>query len=218
MIALFDIGSTLIEGPPYGPARRLCEMLGLPRESSKAIEHLLFRTPSKTPQDLAAHLSDSLGTDLAATEHACSELWAAQLQEAYVLPGAIEAVAALRAHHIERAYLSNIWPPFYEHFRTTFLEESAQPQFLSFEQGLTKPDKAFYQVALEALLTRDVTMIGDTYENDIRPAIELGLRTIWILHRPQKEVAALTAVLNGDAPKPDLTLTSIAQLKPEHLL
>ncbi len=60
-------------------------------------------------------------------------------------------------------------------------------------------------------------MIGDTYKNDILPAIELGMRTIWVLHRPEKERDALTDVLNGAAPRPNWTLRSIADLKPELL-
>jgi len=61
-------------------------------------------------------------------------------------------------------------------------------------------------------------MVGDTYRNDIRPAIDLGMRTVWVLHRPEKEKADLIAVLNGTSPPPDLTLPSIADLKPSKLL
>jgi FMN phosphatase YigB (HAD superfamily) len=61
-------------------------------------------------------------------------------------------------------------------------------------------------------------MVGDTYKNDIRPAIELGMRTVWILHRPEKEKADMIEVLNGASPPPDLTLASIAELEPSRLL
>lgn len=219
MIALFDIGSTLIEGPPYGPARRLTEMLGLTKEVSPILERLLFRTPSENAQDLASHIAQDIAASPAAIQAACEQLWNAQLTEAYVLPGAIEAVAQLEQAGIPRAYLSNIWPPFYEHFRQKFPREAASPQFLSFRMGLSKPSPEFFCAALRELGARpqDVVMIGDTYVNDIRPAIELGMRTIWVLHRPQKERAALVEVLNGTAPKPDVTLASIADLKPEHI-
>ena len=77
-----------------------------------------------------------------------------------------------------------------------------------------KPDPAFFQLALRAVEARaeDAVMVGDTYKNDIRPAIELGMRTVWVLHRPEKEKADLIDVMNGDAPPPDLTLASIAEL------
>jgi FMN phosphatase YigB (HAD superfamily) len=138
-----------------------------------------------------------------------------------VLPGARELIAKLKSAGIPRAYLSNIWPPFYQHFQQEFAEEAErQPQFLSFQTGLLKPDPAFFQLALRAVEARaeDAVMVGDTYKNDIRPAIELGMRTVWVLHRPEKEKADLVDVMNGDAPPPDLTLASIGELEPSKLL
>ena len=220
MIALFDIGSTLIDGPPYGPARRLAEMLGLGKSATAELELLLFRTPSRDAAHLAQHIAEGMGVDLALAVGKCTELWNAQLTEAYVLPGALEAVARLRTAAIPRAYLSNIWRPFYEHFRRSFTTESAGPQFLSFQLGLSKPDPAFFHAALRSLNVpeSEVVMIGDTYKNDILPAIELGMKTIWVLHRPDKERASLVDVLNGSAPRPGLTLNSIHELQPEHIL
>jgi FMN phosphatase YigB (HAD superfamily) len=58
-------------------------------------------------------------------------------------------------------------------------------------------------------------MIGDTYRNDIRPALDLGMKTVWLLHRPDKERADLLEVLNDAAPRPDLTLAGIGDLRPE---
>jgi FMN phosphatase YigB (HAD superfamily) len=220
MIALFDIGSTLIDGPPYGPARRLAEMLCLDKPAVATIEQLLFRTPSESPEHLGQHIAAGTGIDLDRAIEACTILWNAQLTEAYVLPGALEAVARLREANILRAYLSNIWPPFYAHFHNCFGSEADAPQFLSFQLGLSKPDKAFFHAALQKLNVpaSQVVMIGDTYKNDILPAIELGMKTIWVLHRPEKETAALVDVLNGVAPRPDLTLHSIRDLQPEHIL
>ncbi|HYV64337.1 MAG TPA: HAD family hydrolase [Bryobacteraceae bacterium] len=220
MIVFFDIGSTLIDGPPFGPARRLSETLGLGPEAVAEMERLLFRSPARDPEELANTVVNRLRVDFDRAFEACSALWNAQLQEAYVLPGAREAIAKLKAAGIPRAYLSNIWPPFYEHFKQEFAEEAGgQPQFLSFQTGLMKPDPAFFQLALRALEARaeDAVMVGDTYRNDIRPAIELGMRTVWVLHRPEKEKADLIAVMNGELPPPDLTLSSIAELEPSKL-
>jgi len=219
MIALFDIGSTLIEGPPYGPARRLAEMLKLEKPAVRDLEQVIFRTPSASPEDLALHVARAANVDLTQALEACGALWRSQLLEAYTLPGAAETIAAVARAGIPRAYLSNIWPPFYEHFRRTFAAEAEAPQFLSFQMGLSKPDKRFFTGALKALNVpaSEVVMIGDTYKNDILPAIELGMRTVWVLHRPEKEREALVEVLNGAAPRPNLTLRSIGELKPELL-
>lgn len=215
MIVFFDIGSTLIDGPKLGPARRLADILGLGPETIGQLEHILFRSPARDPEELANTLVNRLRVNRAEALEACATLWNAQLQEAYVLPGAREAVEKLKSAGIPRAYLSNIWPPFYAHFQKEFAEEAErQPRFLSFETGLMKPDPAFFQLALRAVEARaeDAVMVGDTYKNDIRPAIELGMRTVWVLHRPEKERADLVDVLNGDAPPPDLTLASIGEL------
>ena len=217
MIVFFDIGSTLIDGPAFGPARRLSETLGLGPQAAPELERLLFRSPARDPEELANTIATRFRIDFKPALEACTALWNAQLEEAYVLPGAREMIEKLKSAGIPRAYLSNIWPPFYEHFKQEFAEEAdTQPQFLSFKTGLMKPDPAFFQLALRAVEARaeDAVMVGDTYKNDIRPAIELGMRTVWVLHRPEKEKADLIEVINGEAPPPDITLASIAQLEP----
>ena len=221
MIVFFDIGSTLIDGPPFGPARRLSEMLEAGPEAVRELERILFRSPASDPEQLANTIVNRLRVDHNKALEACTTLWNAQIEEAYVMPGARELIDKLKSAGIARAYLSNIWPPFYEHFKQEFAEEAEhQPQFLSFETGLMKPDPAFFQFALRAVEARaeDAVMVGDTYKNDIRPAIELGMRTVWVLHRPEKEKADLIAVMNGEAPPPDLTLGSIGELCMSSLL
>jgi HAD superfamily hydrolase (TIGR01509 family) len=185
------------------------------------LERLLFRSPARDPEELANTIINRLRVDRTRALEACTTLWNAQLEEAFVLPGAREVIEKLKAAGIPRAYLSNIWPPFYDHFRQEFPEEAErQPRFLSFETGLLKPDPAFFQLALRGLEIRaeEAVMVGDTYKNDIRPAIELGMRTVWVLHRPEKEKADLVAVVNGEAPPPDLTLASIGELELSKLL
>lgn len=214
MIVLFDIGSTLIEGPPFGPTRRLIEKLGLDAAAAPVLDRLLFCSRSENPRELGEAVASELPVDPAAAIAACTGLWEAQLREAFVLPGAREAIAGLEQAGIARAYLSNIWPPFYERFQREFPREDSRRQYLSFQTGTMKPDRSFYHQALRELAVdpEDTVMVGDTYANDIRPAIELGMRTVWVLHRPEKERADLVRVLNGAAAAPDLTLASIADL------
>ena len=63
MIVFFDIGSTLIDGPPFGPARRLSEMLGLGAEAVKELERILFRSPARDPEQLANTIVNRLRVD-----------------------------------------------------------------------------------------------------------------------------------------------------------
>jgi FMN phosphatase YigB (HAD superfamily) len=219
-MVFFDIGSTLIDGPSAGPARRLTEMLQLGPQAAGELEHILFRSSVESAEQLGEKISERLHVDRGKAIDVCTTLWDAQTREAYVLPGAREAIAGLNVAGIARAYLSNIWPPFYQCFRREFAEEAAtRPQFLSFQTGLLKPDLEFFLHALSVADVRpaDAIMVGDTYKNDILPAIQLGMRTVWILHRPDKERAALVQVLNGDAPPPDIALSSIGELCAEHV-
>ncbi len=219
-MVFFDIGSTLIDGPSVGPARRLTEMLLLAPSAASELEHILFRSAVDNAEQLGGKISDRLHVDRSKAVEACANLWDAQTREAYVLPGAREAIASLKTAGIPRAYLSNIWPPFYLRFRQEFADEAAtRPQFLSFQTGLLKPDREFFLHALRVADVRpaDAVMVGDTYKNDILPAIQLGMRTVWVLHRPDKERAALVQVLNGTAPAPDITLGSIGELCADHV-
>jgi HAD superfamily hydrolase (TIGR01509 family) len=191
-------------------------MLELGRDALPVLDQLLFATPSRDAGDIAAGIAERFAVDPARAVAACAGLWNAQIEEAYAIPGALELIAALRASGIQRAYLSNIWPPFYSFFARTFASEKDAPQFLSFRTGVMKPNREFYLHALRCLgaAPKEVVMVGDTYTNDILPAIELGMRTVWLLHRPDKETASLVRVLNRETPAPDLTLASISELEP----
>ncbi len=220
MIVCFDIGSTLIDGPPVGPARRLAEALSLPVESRRALNQLLFTLDFSGPEALAETLTSRYGTEPDLTFGAVSELWRGQAEEAYVLPGAEEALERLRRAGCRLAFISNIWAPFYQGFRRCLPEWADEwPSFLSFRSGLAKPDTEFYRLALRELgeSSEQAVMIGDTYQNDILPARTLGMRTIWLLHRPEKERSDLQRVLDGELPGPDLTFGKIAELYPEQI-
>lgn len=53
---------------------------------------------------------------------------------------------------------------------------------ISEEVGVSKPDSAIFQLALNELGVnpKQATMIGDSWENDIVPSIECGLTAIWL--------------------------------------
>src|SRR5438045_3214275 len=102
MIVFFDIGSTLIDGPPFGPARRLSEMLELPVEAVRELERILFRSPASNPEQLTNTIVNRLRVDHNKALEACTALWNSQLEEAYVLPGARELIEKLKSAGIPR--------------------------------------------------------------------------------------------------------------------
>lgn len=218
MIVCLDIGSTLVDGPSVGPVRRLAEALELPAENLAGLNEILFAQDPRSPEGLAELLVERCGADRRRALTAASALWRAQIEEAYVLPGARAALERLRDAGLPIAFVSNIWAPFYAGFCRCLPDfAEAYPGFLSFRLGVVKPDPEIYRRALAALdaSPRRAVMIGDTYRNDIRPALDLGMKTVWLLHRPDKERADLLEVLNDAAPRPDLTLAGIGDLRPE---
>jgi HAD superfamily hydrolase (TIGR01509 family) len=56
------------------------------------------------------------------------------------------------------------------------------------EIGVAKPDYAIYKAALDRcnIAANEVIMIGDSWENDILSAHELGMKTIWLNRRNEK--------------------------------
>ena len=212
---LLDIGSTLLGGPTQGPAQRLRAMLALAPEQVATITQTMFTTSYSTEDELSVRLAERLRLDRAVVLEAVTRLWHNQREETYALPGAQTIVTALREAGVPRAYLSNIWPPFFEGFARFFPAEThGSPCYLSFRTGLTKPDPRFFHMALtdSGATPQDSIMVGDTYQDDIAPAIALGMKTVWILHRPEKERADIVRVLNGDTPAPTRTLASIGDL------
>nr|VFK10408.1 MAG: putative hydrolase of the HAD superfamily [Candidatus Kentron sp. LPFa]VFK26531.1 MAG: putative hydrolase of the HAD superfamily [Candidatus Kentron sp. LPFa] len=218
MFVFFDIGSTLMDGPPQGPARRLAALLGLPEEARRPLNDFLLRTPLAGPRALADYLVSRCDVDPGVALDASDTLWQAQIQESRVIPDARESLQRLRSAGIPYGFISNIWPPFHQGFQRLFREEIRdRPYFLSFELGLRKPDTALYRAALSALSLspEETIMVGDTYANDMAPAMALGMKTVWILRRPQKEHPDLVRVLDGQLTAPDRTLASMEQLGPD---
>ncbi|MEO5340048.1 MAG: HAD family hydrolase [Magnetococcus sp. MYC-9] len=215
MFLFLDIGFTLIGGPSAGPARRLAEALQLPAAAKAPLTELLFRNPFADPEQLAEALQARFNTPAVQTRQVTHTLWQAQSDEAYILPGAAELLERLDADGIPFGFISNIWAPFYAGFTRLFPAERERPAFLSFQLGCAKPDLAIYQTALARTgVTADqAIMVGDTYQMDIAPPRQLGIKTVWILHRPQQELEDAVQTLNGISPPPDLALAHIGQLR-----
>nr|VFJ49565.1 MAG: haloacid dehalogenase superfamily, subfamily IA, variant 3 with third motif having DD or ED/haloacid dehalogenase superfamily, subfamily IA, variant 1 with third motif having Dx(3-4)D or Dx(3-4)E [Candidatus Kentron sp. FM]VFJ49860.1 MAG: haloacid dehalogenase superfamily, subfamily IA, variant 3 with third motif having DD or ED/haloacid dehalogenase superfamily, subfamily IA, variant 1 with third motif having Dx(3-4)D or Dx(3-4)E [Candidatus Kentron sp. FM]VFK10994.1 MAG: haloacid dehalo len=218
MFVFFDIGSTLVDGPSRGPGRRLVELLGLPEGARASLDDFLFRTPLEGPRALAGYLVSQCNVEPDSAIHISDSLWQSQIREARIVPGAREVLQQLRGAGIPYGFISNIWVPFYQGFQALLQEEIRdRPRFLSFELGLAKPGAAIYEAALSALSLSpgQTIMVGDTYANDIAPAMATGMKTIWLLHRPEKERRDLVKVLNGQLPSPDRTVAALQDLEPD---
>jgi HAD superfamily hydrolase (TIGR01549 family) len=76
------------------------------------------------------------------------------------------------------------------------------------ELRVSKPDPRIFQIALEesSCAPRDAVMIGDRYDNDVRPAKALGMMTVRVRTGP----TALLIPLD-ELETPDLTVGSVAE-------
>ena len=75
--------------------------------------------------------------------------------------------------------------------------------------GKSKPDAAIFHLALEQAecAPGDAVMIGDRLDNDIRPANELGFRTVRILQGPGRLQQP-----REDGETPDATVADLDEL------
>ncbi|MDO8211191.1 HAD family hydrolase [Conexibacter sp. CPCC 206217] len=217
-LAILDIGATLVTGPARGPAARIAEALGLDRAQKTALASALMTSPFAAPEEVAT-FARGLGCSAPEVGDSVATIWNAQRAEAEPLPGALDALQRLRDDGIALALISNIWEPYLRSVRVHYgaFFDAHIPhdlQLFSFREGSAKPATQLFERALAraGVGPADAVMIGDSYGEDIAPAIALGLQTTWVLHRPQREASNLIRILNGEAPPPSRTIGAIADL------
>jgi REG-2-like HAD superfamily hydrolase len=99
-----------------------------------------------------------------------------------IVPGARDTFEMLRGRGLRLGILSN-WD---DRLRVTLERLELLPLFdlvvISHEVGFEKPHDAMFATALRlcGASPEHVLHVGDSFEADIRPARELGLRTFWV--------------------------------------
>jgi HAD superfamily hydrolase (TIGR01509 family) len=218
-LVIFDVGSTLVDGPDQGPASRIAALSGMDAASKEALSRALMVTNFGGPTAVSEFLYDQFGLDRARTWAAVNEVWAGQEVEACPIDGAAEVLDALAANGLRLALISNIWPPFLRSVRQhfgSFFDQRIPPELQLFSclEGLAKPARDLFRRAMRRAEARpeQTVMIGDSYDKDIAPAIALGLRTIWVPRQGSRQAGALRQVSNRLLPAPTKTLSSISEL------
>lgn len=220
-IAFLDIGSTIVNGPPEGPAARLGASLGLNCAEQDLLRTALMTEYWEHPLSVIDFVCGEFGRNRSLATSAVTKLWNDQQNEVTPIGGAQAAIAAIAESGMRLAVISNIWHPYLtgvqQHFGT-LMDRFVDPalRFYSYREGIAKPSEALFRRALLAAKAEPhaAVMIGDSYREDIEPAANLGLNTVWILHRPAKETPNVVRVMNGAAPCPTRTLASITDLRP----
>jgi FMN phosphatase YigB (HAD superfamily) len=210
---VFDIGATLVMGPPVAPNKVIASLIGA--EPSDVAAVIMTQTLLDANEVVTA-LEERFGT---LSKHAVDkiiDLWNSQASAAVEIPGATQTVLRLKNRGFKIGLLSDIWTPYYLSVKHAVpnIIEAADTIVLSFQTGKRKPDLFNFVRTLEGLGVQpaEAVMIGDTYEHDILPALELGMFAVWLLVRPERERESLVRILNGYLPRPSATIANILEL------
>ena len=211
---IFDIGATLVTGPDVAPNKVIAAIV---RGSTAAeIGEVIMTTELESPKHVCRLLEERFGEIDGTASGEIFDLWHAQRTAPVEIAGATDAVLALKSRGLKIGLLSDIWTPYYRSVERAIprVIKAADAIVLSFQTGSRKPEPANFLRILQELGVEpgEVIMVGDTYEHDILPALQLGMRAVWVLARPDRETDSIIRVLNGDFPSPTLTVPGIAEV------
>jgi len=102
------------------------------------------------------------------------------------LPGAIELLAEIRALGLRTLITSNTYwrdaESYWEDFRLLGMAEDIEAVVTSVDAGHLKPHPAVFEMAMRVagVPAERCVVIGNREENDIEPALALGMRTILV--------------------------------------
>lgn len=209
---VFDIGATLVTGPPVAPNKVISEALGSVTHAE--VSSVIMTQPTKTAQDAVRIVESLAGRISEEAKSAIAQLWTDQCSAPKALPGAVEAVCKIRELGMKIGLLSDIWTPYYKGVEQAIPEVvgAAEAVVLSCLSGKRKPDIHNFDLISDELHLNqeDIVMVGDTYTHDIAPAIQCGMHTVWVLARPDREKQAIMDILNGHATPPSITVEDIS--------
>lgn len=212
---LFDIGSTLVQGPEISPSKLIARMLGMDDSQKGRVADIIMCSVFEDPLQMCCILKKAFPfSDF--PEEKIKKIWLDQEIAPEEIPGATEAVTRVKSAGFKVGLVSDIWAPYYKGFVSACPQLASLVDFagLSFREGCRKPSTSLFEKAMSVLgVTPGGTwMVGDTYQNDLAPAMKMGIRTVWVLNRPEKEYRAMEGVLKGRLPRPDIIIDTIADL------
>lgn len=216
-LVVFDVGETLVTGPAGGPAKRIAAQLGLDDGQKRTLHRALMTRPFARASDVTAFVRNTLGIDGPTVEATVNQVWCAQEHDATPIDGVDRVIRDLGEHGYALGLVSNIWAPYLLGVLNQLgvslkTHVPAANQVYSFRAGEMKPSATLFTRVLggAGVPAERAIMIGDSYSNDIEPAAAVGMKTIWTLHRPEKERGSLVRALNQAGPMPSRTVASIA--------
>ena len=109
--AIFDIGATLVTGPPVAPNKAIAGLLS--GVTAAEVASVIMTTPFECADDVCRALAARFGAIGDEARESIAELWNAQACAPREIDGASETVLALKRGGIKIGLLSDIWSPYY---------------------------------------------------------------------------------------------------------
>jgi HAD superfamily hydrolase (TIGR01549 family) len=109
-------------------------------------------------------------------------IWKEMIKKSFLIGGSEAILIALKNQGYKLGLLTNIDKYGYENFPFKNFLNLFDYQFLSYKNGLIKPDIKCWEAVKDHYKTdyKNMIMVGDSIENDIAPSKSLGLSTILI--------------------------------------
>lgn len=213
----FDLGDTLVEAKNTLSPRAFVQQklnYDLPKPE---LRHMLMTSTIESFEDLVALLEKKFTITLNNNQRVkLYDYYHTQMYLPELRPHALEIVKDLSNRYSVNA-ISNIWAPYWGGIKVCCSELVKEFCYtiLSFEIAIAKPDLSIYSHAIEKVKTQahKCLMIGDDLENDIIPANALGMYTIWLLSKPDKQYKDMIRVLNNRSLAPDRVITNLKELE-----
>lgn len=214
-----------MEGPDTSPASRIASAVGLSPSEKNDLTSILFSKNIETSAQLSRTLRSNFNIQKNDLDASMKEIWKSQQREGYAIEGSMDFLKMLAETGASLGIISNIWKPYFICFSTIFSEfmHLFKVRTLSYQVGFVKPDPGIFKAACSNFGLYDkignkfknpqnVVMIGDSYHHDIKPAIRLNFKTIWIHGNRQRKMKVYREVEAGKLKSPDVVVDDIEKL------
>ena len=193
----FDIGSTLVDESECYQKR--CE--DIVRESSVSIEEFQKKMEEFAREKKSAFIATAKYYDLPVPG------WHSELEVLY--PDAEDVLSVLSKRY-NIGIIANQALGSKERLQKFGILQYIQLVTASAEEGVSKPDLEIFRIALQRAGCKPAHafMIGDRLDNDIIPAKEVGMRTIWV-----RQGFAKYQFADNENEIPDVQVDSLKELK-----
>ena len=165
----FDVGSTLVDESRVYEDRmkKIAELSGITPQQIYEHAISLYRRNKKGDLEIAKQLGIELPK------------WESQYEKLYTDS---ENCLKRLSRNYEIGIIANQLLGTSERLENLGVRKYIDLVIASAEEGVSKPDRRIFEIALErsGCKPENAVMIGDRIDNDIVPAKQLGMKTIWI--------------------------------------